>query len=50
MVLRETLVDVDIPRRDKMREAIISAWQKSFKDLKIDLSVSLSVLSSHSTN
>jgi len=50
MVLRESLVDADIPRRDKMREVIIDYWQKSFKDLKLDLSVSSSVLSSRSTN
>ena len=47
MILRESLVDADIPRRDKMREAIIDAWQKSFTELKLDLSVSFSVLSSH---
>ena len=50
MLLRETLVDADIPRRDKMREVIISHWQKSFETLKLDLSVSSSVLSSRSTN
>jgi hypothetical protein len=47
MVLRESLVDADIPRRDKMREAIIGAWQKSFTQLKLDLSVSFSFFSSH---
>jgi hypothetical protein len=47
MVLRESLVDADIPRRDKMREAIIGAWQKSFTQLKLDLSVSCSFFSSH---
>jgi hypothetical protein len=40
MVLRENLVDADIPRRDKMREAIISRWQKWFEQLKLELSVS----------
>jgi hypothetical protein len=40
MVLRETLVDADIPRRDKMRETVLSHWQKSFEDLKVELSVS----------
>jgi hypothetical protein len=40
MVLRETLVDADIPCRDKMREAIISRWRKLFEELKDDLSVS----------
>jgi len=44
MVLRETLVDADIPHRDKMREAIIYHWKKSFEELKVDLSVSLRVL------
>jgi len=42
MVLRETLVDDDIPGRVKMREVIINRWQKSFEDLKYDLSVSFS--------
>ena len=50
MLLCESLVDTDIPRHNKMREVIISHWQKSFKTLKLDLSVSLSVLSSCSTN
>ncbi|KAH9015354.1 hypothetical protein EDB85DRAFT_2156756 [Lactarius pseudohatsudake] len=39
MVLRETLVDANIPGRDKMREAIITRWQTSFEKLKHDLSV-----------
>jgi len=50
MVLRETLVDADIPYCDKMREAIVYHWKKSFEELKADLSVSLPVLSSLSTN
>ncbi len=50
MLLCKTLIDADIPRCNKMREVIISHWQKSFETLKLDLSVSLSVLSSHSTN
>lgn len=41
MVLRESLDDADIPRRDKMREAILSYWRTSFEALKADLSVSL---------
>jgi hypothetical protein len=40
MVLRETLVDADIPGRDKMRESVIAHWQKSFESLKLDLAVS----------
>ncbi|KAH9037628.1 hypothetical protein EDB85DRAFT_2142326 [Lactarius pseudohatsudake] len=39
MVLREILVDANIPKRDKMREAVMSHWKKSFKGLKLDLSV-----------
>lgn len=39
MVLCETLVDANIPGRDKMREAVIGHWQKSFDGLKHDLSV-----------
>lgn len=42
MVLRETLIDADIPGRDKMREAIISQWRNSFEGLKLDLSVGFS--------
>ncbi|KAI9433687.1 hypothetical protein BJY52DRAFT_1198561 [Lactarius psammicola] len=38
MLLCETLVDADISHRDKMREVIISLWQKSFETLKLDLS------------
>ncbi|KAF8487912.1 hypothetical protein F5888DRAFT_1624026 [Russula emetica] len=40
MVLCKTLVDADIPRRDKMREAVISEWRNSFERLKSDLSKS----------
>jgi hypothetical protein len=39
MVLCGTLVDADIPRRDKMREAIINQWRGSFEQLKSELSV-----------
>ncbi|KAH9050402.1 hypothetical protein EDB83DRAFT_2317167 [Lactarius deliciosus] len=39
MVLRETLVDTNIPKCDKMREAVMSHWKKSFEVLKHDLSV-----------
>jgi hypothetical protein len=41
MILRETLVDDDIPGRDKMREGVINHWRISFKSLKLDLSVGL---------
>ena len=41
MILRETLIDADIPRHDKMREAVISHWRTLFEDLKLELSVSL---------
>ena len=44
MILRETLVDADIPRRDKMREAIITHWRTSFEELKLELSVGLNVV------
>jgi hypothetical protein len=39
MVLRETLVEADIPRRDKMREAVITHWRTSFEGLKLELAV-----------
>jgi len=45
MVLRKTLVDIDIPCCDKMREAIISQWQDSFGQLKLDLSVGRCIFS-----
>jgi hypothetical protein len=41
MVLCDTLIDTDIPRRDKMREVIIGQWQDSFRKLKLDLSVGI---------
>jgi hypothetical protein len=40
MLLRESLEEADIPRRDKMREIIVSHWRKSFEGLKLELSVS----------
>jgi hypothetical protein len=40
MVLCRALVDADIPRRDKMREAVISQWRDKFRELKSDLSKS----------
>ena len=45
MVLCGTLLDVDIPRRDKMREIIISRWRDAFGQLKSDLSASIRFLS-----
>jgi hypothetical protein len=44
MILRETLTDKEIPRRDKMRESVIVQWRDRFEDLKLDLSVSMSFL------
>jgi len=45
LVLCGTLTDADIPRRDKMRETILSRWRESFGQLKLDLSVSIRILS-----
>jgi hypothetical protein len=39
MLLRESLADKDIPRRDKVREAILDQFEKQFKALKTELSV-----------
>jgi len=50
MVLRETLVEADIPHCDEMREAIISLWWDSFQQLKLDLSVGRGILSFHFIN
>ena len=50
MVLRETLVDANIPRRDKIREVVISQWRNSFEQLKLDLSVGIGVFSSRLIN
>ena len=41
MLLRDTLEDKHIPRRHKLREAIIAEWQKEFEGLKKALAVSL---------
>ena len=49
LVLCETLVDAEIPRRDRMREAIISQWWESFQNLKSDLSVNSDFFSSRFT-
>jgi len=39
MLLRESLKDTDIPRRDKIREEIIRQFEKEFTRLKTELSV-----------
>lgn len=39
MLLRESLTDKDIPRRDKVREAVIKQFEKEFFLLKDELSV-----------
>ena len=39
MLLRESLTDKDIPRRDKLRETIIAQFEKEFLRLKVELSV-----------
>jgi hypothetical protein len=39
MLLRESLNDKDIPRRDKLREAIINQFGKEFARLKVKLLV-----------
>jgi hypothetical protein len=49
-ILRESLLERDIPRRDKLREAIIKRWHRSFKDLKLELSVCSRTLSSQAFN
>src|SRR5260370_17094756 len=50
MVLCETLIDIDIPCHDKMREVIISQWWDSFGQLKLDLSVGRHIFSFHCIN
>jgi hypothetical protein len=50
MVLCEGLVYTDIPRRDKMREAVISQWWDAFEQLKSDLSVGIGSFSFHFIN
>jgi len=47
MVLRENLIDTNIPRHNKMREAVISQWWDSFEQLKSDLSMGIGILSFH---
>lgn len=39
MLLRESLADKDIPRRDKVREAILDQYSKQFDGLINELSV-----------
>jgi len=39
MVLREALTDGDIPRHNKMGEAILNQWRESFERTKLELSV-----------
>jgi hypothetical protein len=39
MLLQDSLTDKDIPRRDKLREAIIQQFYKEFETLKVELSV-----------
>src|SRR5258707_6542869 len=50
MVLHETLINIDIPCCNKMREAIISQWRDSFGQLKLDLSVGRRIFSFHYIN
>lgn len=50
MVLCETLLDSDIPRCDKTREAILYRWKNLFEELKRELMVSLQILPSFYTN
>lgn len=42
LLLRQDLKDSQIPHRTKIREEIISAWQKYFAVLQTDLAVSVS--------
>jgi hypothetical protein len=41
LFLREDLREEDIPRRDKIRDAIMRAWYAYYKVLKDELQVSL---------
>ncbi|KAN0135285.1 hypothetical protein V8E53_006850, partial [Lactarius tabidus] len=41
MILRETLVNADIPGRNKMREAVLNQWRTSFEELKLELSANI---------
>jgi len=50
MVLQESLINTDIPHYDKMRDAIISRWWKTFEDLRDDLSMRLNDLFPTLTN
>jgi hypothetical protein len=44
MILWETLIDADIPGRNKMRKAVLNQWQMLFEELKLKLLASLNVL------
>ena len=39
LLLRQDLHDKDIPRRTKLRESVVRAWELWFKTLKQELSV-----------
>jgi hypothetical protein len=41
LLLRDNLVDRDIPSRDKMREFIMDIWKKKFEELLVELQVRL---------
>lgn len=40
LLLREDIDDDDIPRRDKIHDAILKAWKEYYISLKLDLKVS----------
>lgn len=44
LFLREDLREEDIPRRDKIRSAIMKAWYAYYKVLKDELQVSLEII------
>jgi hypothetical protein len=41
LLLRDDLDDEDIPKRDKVHDAIIAAWKAYYLSLKTELKVSL---------
>lgn len=44
MLLRESLNDKDIPRRDRLRESIIQQFEKEFAGLKVELAVRVELI------
>jgi len=50
LLTNSNIHDEDIPRRTKVREAVLKAWDNWFQGFKNELQVSLALLDRHTTN